>query len=260
MMIRGVSVMLVGMGMFLFILSKIMPFFAYIMMDWVGLIAIIGGVFVLLVAFPFSDTGLLYDTIPGGAAVIPFIRRDGNIIPLLGKRVFSGESFLDIPKLGLVEDLGQGTVFLWGRKKIRFGLENISYTPDPHYANLCATLRRLGFDDSDDLWNVMNIPIIKDPKTKTYYLTRMAEVYWNMMHMPPRGAEKLLEDFKVRREPRIPFGKKTRRKPVSVAPKAIPTASLKPVEQPKPVVQQPGKTNYRDLSELDRLLNSKEKL
>ena len=210
MMIRGSAVMLFGVGVFFFMLAKMSPLFSLMMMDWVGVMAMAGSLIILLFVFGMSGTGLLYDTIPSNSAVIPYIRRDGIIAPLLGKRIFSGESFLDVHRLGVIEDFGQGTVFLWGRKKIRFGLENINYTPDPRYWNLTRTLYRLGFDDSDDLYNVLYIPNMdstRDRVRKTFYLEHMADIYWNLTHEPPHGGNRLVESFKHPKSKKTVFGR-----------------------------------------------------
>ncbi|CAK0762822.1 hypothetical protein CCP3SC1AL1_3180005 [Gammaproteobacteria bacterium] len=144
----------------------------------------------------------MFDNIPAGTAVVPFIRRDGIIRPLLFKRIFSGESFLENPYIGLLEDIGKGTVFLWGKKKVRFGLENLNYTPDPHHWPLTKQLYEMGFDDSDDLRNVLNIPNMhpeKEKELKAYYLERMGNIYWNMTHEQPHAAKKLIDSFKIKR-------------------------------------------------------------
>ena len=226
MMIRASSVMLFFGGVMLFMFSKIVPLLQEALMDWIGVFMMGGGLFILLFCFSVSGTGLQYDTIPAGSAIVNYIRRDGIIAPLLGKRVFSGESFLDVPKLGLIEDLGKDTVFLWGRKKVRFGLENISYTPDLRYANLTHELYKLGFDDSDDLYNILNIPNMdpdRDKAKKTYYLSRMAEINWNLDHQGERGAERLIRGFKQRPQRTTSFGK----------PRHTPPAEDKPKENPR---------------------------
>jgi len=216
MMIRGSAAGLFAGGIMLWMLCKMIPFLAFILMDWVAMFMMIGAMFILFFCFGISGVGLQYDTIPPGTAVINYIRRDGIVSPLLGKRIFSGESFLDVPKLGLIEDLGQDTVFLWGRKKVRFGLENINYTPDPRYWNMCKELYELGFDDMDDVYNVMNIPNMTatEEAKKVYYLTRMADIYWNMTHQSPRGAEKLIKLFGKKREKNVELGPRRRNKMV----------------------------------------------
>jgi hypothetical protein len=158
---------------------------------------------------------LLLQFIPVGSAIINYIRRDGIIVPLLFKRVFTGESFLEHPKLGIIEDLGKDTVFLWGRKKVRFGLENINYTPDPRFFNLTRELYHLGFDDTDDLYNVLNIPSLdpeRDRAKKVFYMERMAQVYWNMTHEQPRGGKRLVMSFKRRGDKNVSFGSKRQKK------------------------------------------------
>lgn len=209
MMIRGTAIMLFIGGVMIWMMSVFIPFLRVIGMDWVAIFMMCGAMFMLLFCFGISGTGLQYDTIPAGTAVINYIRRDAIIAPLLGKRIFPGESFLDIPKLGLIEDLGTDTVFLWGRKKVRFGLENLNYTPDPRYWNMTRELYNLGFDDLEDLYNVMNIPNMDnntEKAKKVYYMELMGNVYWNMMHPQPHKGERLINVFKKRREKNVSFG------------------------------------------------------
>jgi hypothetical protein len=213
MMIRGSALMLFIGGFMLWMMSQFIPILRLMAMDWVGWFMAIGAIIILMFIFGVSQVGLQYDTIPAGSAIINYIRRDGIIAPLLGKRVFPGESFLDVPRLGIIEDLGKDTVLLWGRKKIRFGIENINYTPDPRYFNLCKELYELGIDDSDELSLIMNIPEMnyntpETRKLKSLYLIRMAEVYWNMKHRETRGGKKLVEMFKKKKPVNTVFGKK----------------------------------------------------
>ena len=218
MMIRGTAVGLFIGGVMLWVMTKMIPFLALIMIDWVAIFMMVGAMFILIFIFGISNTGLLYDSIPGGTAVVPFIRRDGNIVPILFKRIFSGESFLENPKVGLIEDIGKGTVFLWGKKKIRFGLENLNYTSDPRHWGLTRELYSLGIDDTDDLYYLKNIPNIdnnKYPGLKEYYLIRMAEVYWNMTHRPERGAKKLVNEMMKEQTKKTVFGKKREHKLIS---------------------------------------------
>jgi hypothetical protein len=212
MMIRMSAVMLFMGGVMLWMMSKVVPILSLMMMDLVGVFMMGGAMFILLFVFGISQVGLQYDSIPAGTAIVNFIRRDGIIVPLLGKRIFSGESFLDVPKVGLIEDLGKDTVLLWGKKKIRFGMENINYTPDPRFFNVTKELYSLGFDDSDDLYNVLDVCNMKpeDSKRKAYYLERMANIYWNMTHEKPRGAARLVMSFKRKPAKKVVFNKKAR--------------------------------------------------
>jgi hypothetical protein len=213
MMIRGMSGALAGAGFMIFIMAKIIPFLSLFFFDWMGVAMMLMGVFMLLFMFGPSETGLLYDNIPSGTAVVPFIRRDGIIRPLLFKRIFSGESFLENSRVGLIEDIGKGTVFLWGKKKIRFGLENLNYTPDPHHWPLTKQLYEMGFDDNEDLWNVLHIPDmdpVKDKTLKAFYLERMAVIYWNMTHEEYRAGKRLVHEFEKKPFKRISFKKKSK--------------------------------------------------
>lgn len=203
MIIRFSSTMLLVTGVILFTLEQLDPWFS--LFDWVGVFSMIGGFLILLIAFPFSDTGKLYDTLPPGTCCIPFIRRDNSIVPVIGKRVFPGESFLEVKQAGIIEDLGVDTVLLWGRKKIRFALENLNYTPDPRFFNVSRELYRLGFDDEHEmktiLFDLPNMDPVKERAKKAYYMDRMAQIYWNLTHSPPRGGERfvsLLKTYKTK--------------------------------------------------------------
>lgn len=255
MMIRVSAGMLFAGGILLFMFAKMIPLLGFMMMDWVAIFMMCGAMFILFFCFGISQTGLQYDTIPAGSAIINYIRRDGIIAPLLGKRIFPGESFLDVPKLGIIEDVGTDTVLLWGRKKVRFGLENINYTPDPRYWNVCRELYLMGFDDTDDLYNIMNIPNM-DNKTerakKVYYLERMANIYWNMTHQEPKGTERLIEVFKKKRGKNIEFGPRRR--------KAMPANETRVAEKKESVrktIEAPPMKRETDPSRIERLLDER---
>ena len=95
------------------------------------------------------------DRIPVWKHLIKYLRRDNEVIELLGERAYPGESFIDVPMLGLFEFLGKDTVFHQGDKNFVWGLENINFTPDPRYFNFTHLLWELGFSDSDDIRNVL---------------------------------------------------------------------------------------------------------
>lgn len=174
------------MGLIIYIISEVLPITRMIALNWIGVGLMFFTPIMYLYHFKSTKTYELFNKLASNKALMPFLRRDGTIIPVQGTRVYSGESFLDVPGLGLVEDLGKGTVYTWGDKKIRFGMENISFTPDPHYWNLTAEYHRLGFNDSDDIYNALTG---KD-------LELMAATYLKMVdEKQPRGAEKIVESI-----------------------------------------------------------------
>jgi hypothetical protein len=115
------------------------------------------------------------------------MRRDNEIIPLVGERAYPGESFLDVKELGLVEYLGKDCYYNWGDKKIVWGLENINFTPDPRYFNFTHMLYSIGFTDSEDVKKVL----------KGEDLELMGKVYLKMQEYDgEHGGAKLVEDMK----------------------------------------------------------------
>jgi len=93
--------------------------------------------------------------IPGKELCV-FIRRDGECIPLYASRPFFGESFLENEKIGLIHDLGRGSVFRWGNKSIRFILENVPYTPEIKYVNFANWLHSIGFNNLEQVKEALN--------------------------------------------------------------------------------------------------------
>ena len=196
----------------LWVMTQMTPILRLMMMDWVAIFMMCGAMFILLFVFGISGASKQYDTLAPGVKLIEFIQRDGTVIELEGKRIFAGESFLDVPAMkGVIEDFGKDCNLLRGRKKIRLGLENLNYTPDPRYFSLTTKLYQLGFDDSDDLFAVLDIPNmdpVRDRVRKAFYLERMAQVYWNMTHEAPCGGKRLVEVFKRRKDNNTVFGRR----------------------------------------------------
>lgn len=109
------------------------------------------------------------------------------MMPIFGDRAYPGESFLDVPDLGLIEFLGKDCYYNWGDKKILFGLENINYSPDIRYSNLCHILWELGFKNSADVKKVLT--------GEDLFL--MGKVYLNMVKNDgDHGAAKFVKDLK----------------------------------------------------------------
>ena len=137
--------------------------------------------------------------------LIDYIRRDNHVISIFGNRAYPGESFLDVPELGLIEFLGRDCYYNWGDKKILFGLENVNYSPDIRYSNLCHTLWELGFKNSDDVRNVL---MGND-------LLLMGKVYQNMKsYDESHGVKRLVKDLREYNGPKRTFLPPPSAKPV----------------------------------------------
>jgi hypothetical protein len=84
---------------------------------------------------------------------------------------------------------------------------------------MCKELYRLGFDDTEDLYNIMNIPLMDsklEKAKKVYYLERMGEIYWNMTHGSPHGVKRLMDIFRKKQQKITVFGKQRREVPKDV--------------------------------------------
>jgi len=147
------------------------------------------------------------EKIPRWKHLINYIRRDNVTVPLYGERAYPGESFLDVPHLGLIEFLGKDCYYTWGDKKYMWGLENINYSPNVKYSNLCHTLWELGFRNSDDVRNVLN----------GTDLHLMGTVYKNMqIYDNKHGAKKLVRDLEEYEGKTISFKPLVDKKPLNI--------------------------------------------
>jgi len=144
------------MGFFMVFLTKLNPLFERVYFDYIGMFVIFLPFIIVLIRMQTAKTYTLTEKTPRWKHYIAYMRRDNTIVPMMGSRTYPGESFIDVPKLGLVEFLGKDCWYNWGDKKILWGLENLCYTPDPRYSNLCHLLNTIGFNSSEDVKNVLS--------------------------------------------------------------------------------------------------------
>jgi len=167
-------------------ITTVFPILRLIFLDYIATIMFIIPTALLFYRMWVSDTWVQTDRIPTWKQLINYLRRDNKVVPLIGKRAYMGESFLDVPELGLVEFLGKDTVYTWGDKKVCWGLENVNFTADPRYFNFTALLYNIGFKDSDDVREVL--------LGENLYL--MGKVYQNMLEYDNNhGTKKLVKDM-----------------------------------------------------------------
>lgn len=196
MIITASLVILTMVGFLFFVMGRIDPIMSLYYVDWIGAILMVVPPIGFAIRLKTSQAMQQFDSIARDEAPIEYLRRDNSAIDIKGKRIYSGESFLDVDNLGLIEDLGTGCVFTKGGKKKRFGLENISFTPSPKYMNFTAELYKLGFDSSDDVYAALN------PQTEND-LVLMGKVYQNMLNDGGRGATKLLKELKEHKPEKV---------------------------------------------------------
>jgi len=155
-------------------------------LDWIAIIIMIIPWGFTLYRIKVTRCWYLVDKIPIWKHLINYLRRDNEVIPVVGERAYPGESFIDVEKLGLIEFLGKDCVYQWGDKKIVWGLENINFTPDPRYFNFTHLLYELGFTDTNDVINVL----------RGDDLELMGKVYINMMNYDDNhGANRLIDEM-----------------------------------------------------------------
>ena len=183
-------------GFILFLVTYMMPVFRIIYLDWIATIFFVLPWAITIYRLKTTQCYHQADKLPIWKHLIEYMRRDNNIVELLGERAYPGESFIDVPKLGLIEFLGKDCVYQKGDKKILWGLENINFTPDPRYSNLCHLLWEIGFRNSD---NIKSVLLGED-----MYLA--GEVYIKMNEYDNNhGISNLVKEMKNYEGPRIDF-------------------------------------------------------
>jgi len=145
------SIFMMMIGFVLYTLTNILPILRIAFFDWFALIFI--AIPTCLLLYALYDNRLIWflEKIPRNKLLLLFLRRDGDIVPVLGSRAFPGESFIDVPRLGLIHDLGKGTVYKLGKNTVRFALENVNHTANIKYANFTNWLYKLGFNNIREL-------------------------------------------------------------------------------------------------------------
>jgi len=186
------------MGIILMTLTAMFPVLRLIYLDWFAM-------FFMAVPYIFvtyrvwvTKSWKQVDRLPTWKHLINYMRRDNQIVPITGDRAYPGESFLDVPELGLIEFLGKDCVYQWGDKKVLWGLENVNFTPDPRYFNFTHLLYELGMKDSEDVANVL----------RGADLELMGTVYLNMLkYDKENGVNKLVTELKEYDGKKVDFKK-----------------------------------------------------
>ena len=187
MFIVVIGIIFYVMAFLLFMLTYMFPIFRMVYLDWIAMGIMIIPWVITLYRIYITKSWLQVDKQPIRKHLINYIRRDNEVIPVLGERAYPGESFIDVPNLGLIEFLGKDCVFHMGDKKIVWGLENINFTPDPRYFNLTHLFYEIGFRDTNDIINVLNGDDLE----------LMGKVYINMMgYDEEHGVNRLITELK----------------------------------------------------------------
>jgi len=189
MVILGIGIMFVFAGYIMLYLLDLFQWYTGNFLTWGIVLSLLflGPWIYTLWRINTTNTWKHVDKLPTWKHLIDYMRRDNQIVPLIGERAYPGESFLDVKELGLIEYLGKDCFYNWGDKKIVWGLENINYTPDPRYFNLTHLLYSIGFTDSNDIKKVLN----------GEDLELMGKIYLKMQEYDgKRGATKLITEMK----------------------------------------------------------------
>ena len=149
-----IIVMLVGYV--LLYLTTLFPFLRIIYLDWIAAIVISIPTMMFILRLGTSKSLRIFEKKPVGKELTIFLRRDGTVEPMYMSRPFKSMSFLEAPEMGLIHDLGKGSVYRWGDKNVRFILENVPHTPEPRFVSFTNWLYNLGFNNMEELQSALN--------------------------------------------------------------------------------------------------------
>jgi len=150
-----IGIIFFAAGTILFLFTGIFPILRLVYFDWIALIIMCIPYILVLFRLHSSRCWKQADRNPKWKHLIKYLRRDNETIEVLGERAYPGESFVDIPLLGLIEYLGKDCYYTSGDKKYAWVLENMNFTPDPRYSNLTHILWSLGFGNSEEVKAVL---------------------------------------------------------------------------------------------------------
>lgn len=148
------TIMVIAVGAFLYVLTKFIPLLNMVFFDWFAIALIMFPSIFLIYTLTSKNLLWFLEKIPKDKILIFFIRRNGDLIPVLGSRAYPGESFIDVPKLGLLHDIGN--VQRFGVNNVQFALENVNHTAEPTYANFNHWLYNMGFNNIGEVKAALN--------------------------------------------------------------------------------------------------------
>lgn len=204
MIIISMMMMLLVLGYVLLALTYMIPLFRLIYMDWIAAIIISLPTMLFIIRLGTSKSLRIFEKKPVGKELTIFLRRDGTVDPMYMSRPFKSMSFLESKDMGLIHDLGKGSVYRWGDKNVRFILENVAHTPNPKFVCFTNWLYGLGFNNMAEVQAIFEGgnggDVIKDvvPYTPVdKFISEIKTVEKNESFVPKlKGIEKLLDGVK----------------------------------------------------------------
>jgi len=138
-------------GFLLYIVTMMIPLLQLVYMDFIALFLLVAPTIILLYMIINKRLIWFMEKVPNNKMLIFFLRRDQDIVPVLGHRTYPGESFITVAKVGLLHDLGEDSVYRLAGNNVRFALENVNHTPKLKFANFTNWLHNLGINNIEEL-------------------------------------------------------------------------------------------------------------
>ena len=145
-----VSIMIEFVGFLFLLLLDYFPFLLKWHFQWIGGIIMAMALVPIIYRLYRSSAKIVFDPPKKGKIPLLGLTRAGVVLTDWGKRI-RRTSFIKAPNLGIVHDLGEGSVYRWGGKNFRFVIENVSFTVNPYKVNYAAKLKKAGFSGIDEV-------------------------------------------------------------------------------------------------------------
>lgn len=186
------NILLIFLGLFIYILTVLMPLFKLVYFDYIALIVLM--LPVILDAWDMKREGTFEQTDrqKKWTTIVDFIDRDRDVHTVVADRPYHALSFLQAKGLGLVENKGKDSVLKKGTKKYVLALENCEHTPDPDMMLASEILYELGIQNSYTLKKLLTGKFLDAGDYKL-----MGQVLINMQNYElNHGGHRLVKEWK----------------------------------------------------------------
>ena len=191
-MIIAINFLISFMGIFLYVLTYIMPQYRIIYLDWIALIVMMIPWVLDVYFMKKEDTFNQTDKQKPWTTNIDFIDRNRNVHNVVANRPYHALSFLECKGLGLVENKGKDSVLKKGSKKYVLALENCEHTPDPDMMIASEILHSLGIQNMYTLKKLLTGQYLDAGDYKLMGEVLIAMQRYDQMH----GGHKLVSEWK----------------------------------------------------------------
>lgn len=186
------NILLTVIGLSLYTTTVMFPILRLVFFDWIALVVIILPWVLDVISMYREDTIKDTDTVKKWETLVHYIDRNRDVHPLITKRPYHTQSFLEAKGFGLIENKGKDSVLKKGGKKYVLAVENCEHTPDPDMIDSSQILNELGIKDMDTLRKLLTGMYLDAGDFKMMGQSLVSMMTYNQRH----GAHKLVQEWR----------------------------------------------------------------